>query len=848
MQTIDYSQLIGQINLFAYGKLLATGIGIFVLVYWLYKKVPALIKTLFVASIGLMIYAYYDFISGYYYLVVLGIYAFIGLGVLATSGFVAKIALYTFDDSLALKKIARNVGFFYALSFVFIYAFGVNLLLYPITDDYFTYIAPIFGLLIVSVIGDLFDMEKLYQELRDLIAKIQEEKAFFTLEELYQQFNIEGKRYKFKAFIDELVQGFEYNGEVASINLYGTAFYFEPKHLQQLIDKMESIAKTADKISFKEAILQASKIIELPPTHLEDFLKASENVNKYTFDDGAYFIHNVNLDNFALCSSCGKARDKDSTNDIEGEWFCSSLCEKTENVCLQISEDLNPVILNGESYEAYKERFIKNLSNTTSIATTTLGVAEVWAKNFKTLQNADTGHGFAAEIMNTEIDNNDFINRTKGLLRNTEKFPSLDRKAEILGDDNAPNGVDRLVDGIEIQTKYYKTAARSIGAGFDNKGNGNYRYYNKEGKPMQLEVPKDQYEQAVKVMEDKIKQGKVPGVTDPKEAKNIVRKGSVTLQEAKNYSKFCTKESLKYDARNGTVVAMVAFGVSFIINTSLCYYREKDIKKALKESFIIGIKTGGKAFAIYMVGAQMQRIPAVNHFLQQVINFNFNGNAVGRALAEVGKKGASSAGKGAVNSAANSALRGTIVVAAATMAVTSSVEVIQMMRGQISGMQCVKNIAVNAGGIAGGAAGALAGAAALSFIPGVGTIIGGLAGGLLGGMGGGAMLKKLMDKFIEDDLAKKQRVFFEHIITLSVLFKLSKDEGAEFSTIVNKIVQDDADFFGKKFEVKQMLPYANSILKPIVVAIVSQRPKLPNYTFDRDEIIDVAYEVINEAS
>ena len=287
--------------------------------------------------------------------------------------------------------------------------------------------------------------------------------------------------------------------------------------------------------------------------------------------------------------------------------------------------------------------------------------------------------------------------------------------------------------------------------------------------------------------------------------------------------------------------------MSFVINTSICYFREKDIKKALKESLVIGIKTGGKAFAIFMVAAQAQKIPALNKFLQQVINFNFNGNAVGRALAEVGK-GASSAGKGAVNSAANSALRGTIVVAAATMAVTSSIELVQMMRGQISGMQCVKNIAVNAGGIAGGAAGALAGAAALSFIPGVGTIIGGLAGGIIGGMGGGAMIKKLMDKFIEDDLAKKQRVFFEHMIELSVLFKLSKEEGSEFAEIVNKTVQDDADFFGKKFTVKEMLPYANSILKPIVVAIISQRPKLPLISFEREEIIDVAYEVINEAS
>ena len=488
------------------------------------------------------------------------------------------------------------------------------------------------------------------------------------------------------------------------------------------------------------------------------------------------------------------------------------------------------MILKNESYEAYKKRFSKKLSNATSTSATILGVSEVWAKNFASLQNADTGHGLAAEIMNNE---NDIF---------------YGKNAKIVGGDNALNGADRLVDGIEIQTKYYKTATKSVNAGFDNKHDGNYRYINKEGKPMQLEVPKEQYEKALKVMEEKIKQGKVPGVTNPKEAKALIKKGSVTLQEAKNYSKFCTKESLKFDARNGAVVAGVAFGVSFVINTSLCYFREKDIKKALKESLVIGIKTGGKAFAIFMVAAQAQKIPALNKFLQQVINFNFNGNAVGRALAEVGKKGASSAGKGAVNSAANSTLRGTIVVAATTMAVTSSIELVQMMRGQISGMQCVKNIAVNAGGIAGGAAGALAGAAALSFIPGVGTIIGGLAGGIIGGMGGEAMIKKLMDKFIEDDLAKKQRVFFEHMIELSVLFKLSKEEGSEFAEIVNKTVQDDADFFGKKFTVKEMLPYANSILKPIVVAIISQRPKLPLISFEREEIIDVAYEVINEAS
>ncbi|MGX3011945.1 hypothetical protein ACWIUD_10400 [Helicobacter sp. 23-1044] len=772
-----------------------------------------------------------------------------------------------------LARIYNNSRLFYAFGFLYAYGFGLNLILFPLTNEYFEYIALAFGIFLFFLVKDFGKLNKIYKQISEIVGSLDDKYLYFTLQDIYSACEIKDKRLKFKGFIDEVIQGIEYSGSISGIMLYDRNFYFKPKDLQNIISAMESLIKETLKVAYKEAISQAKDIIDLPAEYLEDFLKSSGNVNKYIFDNGAYFIHNVNLDNFVFCESCGKAEDKNATNDIDGEWFCSNLCEDTENRCLEISEDLNPVILDGESYESYKERFTKNLSNTTSTAATTLGVAEVWTKNFKAIQGSEdylkyikgytesttsytdangrfvkigdfvdssgnkvnlnaTGHGFSAEIMNHENDTNAF-----------ERFFRVN-KNEIVGDDNAKHGADRTVGDTKIQTKYCKTANRSVNAACDD--NGNYVYIDKDtGKPMQLEVPKDQYEQAVKIMEEKIKQGQVPGVTDPNEAKNLV-KGGVPYKEAKAYCKFCSKESLKFDAQNGAVIAVVSFGVSFVINTSLCYYRERDLKKALKESFIIGIKTGGKAFAVYMVGAQIQRIPAINHFLEQVINFNFNGNAVGRALAEVGKKGASKAGEKAVHSAANSALRGTIVVAAATMAVTSSVEVVRMMRGQISGMQCVKNIVVNAGGIAGGAAGALAGAAALSFIPGAGTIIGGLAGGIVGGMGGGAVAKKLMDKFIEDDLTKKRRIFFEHIIALSVLFKLSKDEGAEFSAIVNKILQNDNDFFGKKFEIKAMLPYANSVLKPIVVAIVSQRPKLPN--FDKDMVIDAVVEEIQEAS
>ena len=46
---------------------------------------------------------------------------------------------------------------------------------------------------------------------------------------------------------------------------------------------------------------------------------------------------------------------------------------------------------------------------------------------------------------------------------------------------------------------------------------------------MQLEVPSDQYEEAIRIMEEKIRNGQVPGCKNPKDASKIIRKGNITL-------------------------------------------------------------------------------------------------------------------------------------------------------------------------------------------------------------------------------------------------------------------------------------------------------------------------------
>lgn len=690
--------------------------------------------------------------------------------------------------------------------------------------------------------------------------------------------------------------------------IVGKTFY------NNLIKYASDVALNEDRISAESALEKLEKKIILDELGLglHDIFLLTECVNKYIFDYDEYYVHDYHKDKYAICESCGNARIKDSDN-AGGEWYCCAMCEDTESKCIALSDELNPYMLDKESESEYIARckvqndnfnklmkgkrnkglatqdainviaskymayidecnsdLVENTSknkknldskNISDVTTNTIGSLETgsaWVKSYKAISNPQ-GHGDMAELLNHQADS---LNPLK--------------KAKIVGGSNKKNGADRVVNGQEIQTKYCSTARRSVNAGFKN---GKYKYYDKNGKPMQLEVPKDQYDKAVEIMREKIKNGEVPGVTDPNEAENIVIKGKYTRSEAKEACKFFTKTSLKYDSINGVIVATKATGISFAICTALNYYKHRDIKKAIKESAVISLQTGSTTFAVYLLGAQAQKIPAINKFMQEVISCSFNKNSfIGKGLASAAgwQKGSSPIG---MNSAANTALRATVVSALAMIAVTSSIEIVQMARRKISAMQCVQNIILNVGGITGSAMGGLTGAMVCTPIPVVGPIVGGLVGSALGNITGRAIASMQIEcaketiKFVgsatnlaikytkntislignatnkiignstdteklTEDINKKYRIFYGQMTNLAMLFKLSNDEMSEFSNLVDNIVGDGAKFFGE-FSASEMLPYANSVLKPLVVMIVSRRPKLLPSQFNDKYIQEV---------
>ncbi len=515
-----------------------------------------------------------------------------------------------------------------------------------------------------------------------------------------------------------------------------------------------------------------------------------EDGDYYSFEDGLKFVSFEYSDDICTCISCGISKVKNSDND-ENEWYCSTTCQDTEKLCQEI-------------HERPYDDFISSAA-TNSLVLITL--PDTWSENAKMFASGAQGHGFAAEKANHIID--------KTLLKT----------AKIVGDDNAKNGADRLVNGSEIQTKYCSTAARSVGAGFDGQ-NGSYRYYDSNGAPMQIEVPKDQYTKAIETMENKIKQGKVPGVSDPSEATNLVRQGHITYAQAQNITKFGTFESITYDLAEGSIVSLAAGGISFGLTASIFYCKTGDQKTALRTAAIQAGKTFSRTMAVYVTAQQLHRLGTVQVLLKNV-DFSIASPTVRDALQN---------GMGVKNlNSLNKVMRGTLVTSFALVAITTGPDMIKMVRGHISGAQFIKNLAITTSSVAGSVVGSIAGGVILSPLGPFGALAGRAAGGMIGGFAAAQLSKMITGSLIEDDKVKTLEIVQDQVTWLATTFLLNEYEIENLNDNLARVLDQ------KMLEViyaskKNARATVNFMIKPLVVSIVKQRPA---FKYGENELIEM---------
>ncbi len=388
---------------------------------------------------------------------------------------------------------------------------------------------------------------------------------------------------------------------------------------------------------------------------------------------------------------------------------------------------------------------------------------------FNAIAKAPQGHGHAAEYANNVIDK--------------IKYPF--QKVEQVGRDNVKNGADRIVGNQKIQTKYYAKASGTINAAFDKANGGEYRY-----KGMQLEVPKDQYNESIQLMKKKIKAGKVPGHSEPDDAYLIIRKGNVTYNEAKLVAKGGNIVSLKYDAIDGAIQSIPAAGISFVLVFAMEKWAGKDTEEAAKSAIYSGVKTILLGAAIYTASQQIGKI-LTKKIADQTVK-NVAANTVARQAAGV-----------------------------ISFGITVGPDVFDLLQGRISSQQLLKNSLVAGTGLLGGVAG---GAVAGAFLGPVGSFVGAVAGGTLAAVGS----KVVLDNFIEDDRIEMFAILKEEFIDIVMAMALSEEEFKEIQNNIfdKKLGERLKDMFEKKQSVKNRMFTRESIIEREVERVISKRTVL----------------------
>ena len=347
---------------------------------------------------------------------------------------------------------------------------------------------------------------------------------------------------------------------------------------------------------------------------------------------------------------------------------------------------------------------------------------------WRNYRNPKTGHGYAAEDANALYD------RLHG------------RKVFKTGATNESDGPDRIVDGVRIQTKFCKDAASTIHTSF-NKHTGMYRYNGQV-----LEVPKDQYEEAVKLMAQKIREGKVEGVTDPAQASKMVKASPYTYKQSVRIAKAGNIDSIKFDVMNQAGASLKSGAISTVTSFVDAKMRGESTATALKSSAKQGACTAGKTMVTGVATQQILRTEVgrtVSAAAQKGIGKAIDATMTTQAGRKVIEKTASAIGGKAVSGAAAkqvlSRAGSTNVITAAVSFVVSAVpDTVRLCRNKISGKEYAIRTASNGAGLAGGTGGAWVGSAiGTAICPGIGTAVGGFVGSMVGGIGGSNLVSRL---------------------------------------------------------------------------------------------------------
>ena len=426
----------------------------------------------------------------------------------------------------------------------------------------------------------------------------------------------------------------------------------------------------------------------------------------------------------------------------------------------------------------------------------------------------------------------------------------LGKHAIHCGPNNAKFGADRIIDGLEIQTKYCASPKACIDS-IINSADGEIIYWHGGDvtRPMLIEVPSDFYDDAIIYINKLIQRAKVAAFVDPdditslalmnaQDASRLIVKGRLTYQQAVNLTRSGTIDGLIFDATSGAVLVKWPMGISASVTFAQSIWNGAELKDALRDAASCAALVGGRTLATHIMTQQLART-SFDASLRPATDW---------AIHQLGPKLASTVAKAngrtlygaSAKSYAAKLVRGNVASTIVLSAVLSTADLYRLSSGSISGSQAFKNITSIVASVGLGAAGAgagmtygaTAGAAIGSVVPIVGTAVGGAIGGFLGAMFGGAAAgsaaggatRWVLDHMIEDD-AKEMAIILENAVACEAHDHILNE--VEVQNMIEQITSTNLpNTLRDIYKSSDRPSFARGYCRPIAFKILSERPKI----------------------
>lgn len=443
---------------------------------------------------------------------------------------------------------------------------------------------------------------------------------------------------------------------------------------------------------------------------------------------------------------------------------------------------------------------------------TTQPQMQVFYDENKHYMDGHQGHGYAAEYGNNTVD--------RFLARNVENAAQ-----QLVDGHQVKNGADRIVDGIEIQTKYCQTAAKTIDAVFEN-GEPRYTIEHADGTKtmMTIEVPRNQFNEAIKIMQERIDNGEISCIKPGEDARNYIRKGHFSYDSAFMIAQSGTIESLTVDALSGVVCCSQAAGITAAMTFALAIWNGQSVEDAFKQSLGMGLKVLGRGTLIYTLTMQLSRKNSANLFaslFKTQKTFENPVFAISENLAKNIKT--TDLAKTQVGQALGlDTIDGRQLIGGlVTVAVIFGPDIARAMMGRISPKQLAKNATIGVAGMIGAAVGQ-----AIIPIP--------IVGGMVGGAVTSFVVKKTLDHFIEDDAKEMFRILKEEFLDTTMLAGLTEEE---FEKVVKLTIghRKLAKQLQKMYQSQEFRRYAReAIMQPAINDILKKRAIIIEAEYEKE--------------